>query len=288
MVSKLIKKTPTKPTKERRNRRKKKTPLKNFTNASSFVITSINNSFSSCQRRLIKIFTKFTNIRTPNRRKQGFHLLKKIPKEEVQVKEVCRSLVFKTILPPPIFPHKKTIFLDLDETLIHSKTDPPPENFDFIVQPRIECEILNFYVVKRPFVDELLETVSKKFEIVVFTAGLKEYASLILDKLDTKGLISYRLYRDSCKELEGKFVKDLSEVGRDLKNVVLVDDNPNAYVFQPENALPVLPFIDDFNDRELEKVIKFFENAEGVEDMRDAVKNYVSVEEKKVERDLFI
>ncbi|KAF9589429.1 hypothetical protein IFM89_023747 [Coptis chinensis] len=111
---------------------------------------------------------------------------------------------------------------------------------------------------------------------------------IVVNKLDTKGLISYRLYRDSCKELEGKFVKDLSEVGRDLKNVVLVDDNPNAYVFQPENALPVLPFIDDFNDRELEKVIKFFENAEGVEDMRDAVKNYVSVEEKKVERDLFI
>ncbi|KAF5184303.1 Ctd small phosphatase-like protein [Thalictrum thalictroides] len=281
MVSKVIRKTPTKPTKERRNRRRKKTPLKNLANASSIVITSINKSISACQRRLIKLFAKFTNIRTPNRRKQGFHVLKKIPKEEFQVSNpVCRSLVFNSVLPPSLFPHKKTIFLDLDETLIHSKTDPPPEKFDFIVRPVIEGELLNFYVLKRPHVDEFLESISEKFEIVIFTAGLREYASLILDKLDTKGLISYRLYRDSCKELAGKYVKDLSDLGRDMKNVVLVDDNPNAYIYQPQNALPVHPFIDDLKDTELKKISKFFEIANEFEDMREALKTYQFEEEK--------
>ncbi|KAM6572464.1 hypothetical protein CsatA_016544 [Cannabis sativa] len=46
---------------------------------------------------------------------------------------------------------------------------------------------LNFYVLKRPGVDELLEYLREnddKFEVVVFTAGLREYASLVLDKLD--------------------------------------------------------------------------------------------------------
>ncbi|KAL5732202.1 protein-serine/threonine phosphatase [Ranunculus cassubicifolius] len=278
MVSKIIRRTPTKAT-----RRRKKTPLKNCTNVSSLLISSINNSVSACQRRLIKIFTKFAKIQTPNRRKQGFQLLKKYPKEEFQSNVVCRSLIFNPALPPSLFPHKKTIFLDLDETLIHSQTDPPPKNFDFVVHPTIEGELMNFYILKRPHVEELLESLSKKFEIVVFTASLKEYASLILDKLDTKGLISYRLYRDSCKELGGRYVKDLSEIGRALKNVVLVDDNPNAYVFQPENALPVQPFVDDLKDSELEKVIKFFEKADEFDDMREALKVYVSEEKRKVE-----
>ncbi|KAM6595377.1 hypothetical protein CsatA_005901 [Cannabis sativa] len=41
--------------------------------------------------------------------------------------------------------------------------------------------------LKRPGVDELLEYLREnddKFEVVVFTAGLREYASLVLDKLD--------------------------------------------------------------------------------------------------------
>lgn len=140
---------------------------------------------------------------------------------------------------------------------------------------------MNFYVLKRPGVDEFLESISKEFEIVVFTAGLKEYASLVLDKIDRNGVISHRLFRDSCKEMDGRFVKDLSQIGRDLKNVVLVDDNPNAYIFQPDNALPVRPFIDDLQDRELENVRRFFEGSDCFEDMRDAVKKYIWEGEQK-------
>lgn len=40
-------------------------------------------------------------------------------------------------------------------------------------------------------------------------------------------------------------------MGRDLNRVVIVDDNPNCYIFQPENAVPVRPFIDDLDDGEL-------------------------------------
>ncbi|XP_043699205.1 carboxy-terminal domain RNA polymerase II polypeptide A small phosphatase 2-like [Telopea speciosissima] len=284
MVSKSINKTPTKSVKDRRNRRRKKSPLKNFSNASSIVVASINKSFFSCQRRLVKIFTKLAKISTPIHRKKGFQLLKKCKIEdeeeaaaaEIAKNQICRSLFHSNGLPPLSCPEKKTVFLDLDETLIHSKPDPPPERYDFVVRPRIEGEFIDFYVLKRPGVEELLDAIGEKFEIVVFTAGIKEYASLVLDKIDPKGLISHRLYRDSCKEMEGKFVKDLSEMGRDLSRVVIVDDNPNAYVFQPENALPVRPFIDDLQDQELQRVIRFFEFSDCFEDMRDAVKNYLS------------
>lgn len=49
-------------------------------------------------------------------------------------------------------------------------------------------------------------------------------------------------------------VKDLAATGRALDQAVIVDDNPNAYSLQPENAIPVAPFVDDVNDQELQRV----------------------------------
>lgn len=302
MVSRIVKRTPTKSIKDcrrsgsRAHRRPRKSPVKgcvanSTAPASSSVLASINRSLHSCRRRLVRIFSRLAQITTPksSRRKKGFKILKKFPNDNEETVAVateslasaCKVLAFEDVnaLPPLDSLTRKTIFLDLDETLVHSKSDPPPEKFDFIVRPLINGESMNFYVLKRPGVDRFLRTISERFEVVVFTAGLKEYASLVLDRLDPTGeMISYRLYRDSCREMDGKFVKDLSGLGRDLKRVVIVDDNPNAYGFQPENAMPITPFIDNLGDAELGKLMKFFEGCEGFHDMREAVKLYVLLE----------
>ncbi|KAJ8633392.1 hypothetical protein MRB53_026728 [Persea americana] len=274
MVSKIIiKKTPTKPSSK--DHRRRKTPLKSVVKASSIVISSINDSIWTCKRRLLRIFSKLTSLNTPTRRKRnGFRLLKKSVEVMDLTPDSPITPPMKT-LPPPQSPDQKTIFLDLDETLVHSQCDPPPQRYDFVVRPVIDGERMNFYVLKRPGVDEMLEEIAKRFEIVVFTAGLKEYASLVLDRLDSKGVISHRLYRDSCKEIEGRFVKDLAEMGRDLKRVVIIDDNPNAYEFQPENAVPVKPFFDDLEDEELFRLMGFLQIAECFEDVREAVAYYL-------------
>ncbi|GFQ00033.1 ctd small phosphatase-like protein, partial [Phtheirospermum japonicum] len=171
---------------------------------------------------------------------------------------------------------KKTVFLDLDETLVHSTPNFPPEKYDFVVRPVIDGQKVEFFVLKRPFVDEFLSFLSRDFEIVIFTAGIEEYASLVVDKLDWRNLISHRLYRDSCKEVEGKFVKDLCGIGRELDKVVILDDNPNSYRLQPENAIPIKSFIDDLGDEELKGLIGFFGGCDLVEDMRDSVKLYLA------------
>ncbi|KAG2689314.1 hypothetical protein I3760_09G133600 [Carya illinoinensis] len=283
MVSKISKRTPTKSIKDcrsssqKRRRHRRKSPAKNgAVAASSSVIASINKSLLTCHRRLIQLFSKLARISTPNRSHKGYKILTKIPQPE---NTVCKSLVFDNDNPthlPLLLSPKRTVFLDLDETLIHSKTDPAPDRFDFMVSPRIDGEVVNFYVLKRPGVDELLAALGKRFEVVIFTAGLREYASLVLDRLDQDAVISHRLYRDSCKQVDGKFVKDLLGLGRDLSRVVIVDDNPNAYVFQPENAIPIRPFTDDLGDTELGKLTEFFEGSDVFEDMRDAVKHYVT------------
>ncbi|XP_023544707.1 carboxy-terminal domain RNA polymerase II polypeptide A small phosphatase 1-like [Cucurbita pepo subsp. pepo] len=279
MVSKIIKTSLTNPFR----RQRRKSPVKNA--ASSTVAATIRRSLSTCHRRLLKIFSKLTGISTPNRYK-GYKALRTTAPTSTSKStsataspepDIVRTLVFDNHLLPPLFsPAKRTVLLDLDETLIHSKLDPPPKRFDFVVRPRVDGEILKFYVLKRPGVDQFLEALADRFEIVVFTAGMREYASLVLNNLDKKSVISHRLYRDSCKEVDGKFVKDLSEIGRDLRRVVIVDDNPNAYVFQPENAIPIPSFIDDPADMELRKLVNFFEICECYDDMRDAVKQYLS------------
>lgn len=288
MVSKVIKRTPAKSIKSHRQRqyqrRGRKSPGKNVSAAASLVVASINKSIYTCHRRLIKIFSKLARIATPKKtpRKKGYQILEKNRQQESGNGDLRRAL-FKerTPLPPLLSAKKKTIFLDLDETLVHSKPSPPPEKYDFVVKPVIDGEKVEFFVLKRPFVDELLEFLSKEFEIVVFTAGIEEYASQVLDRLDSKAVISHRLYRDSCREVDGKFVKDLSQLGRELSRVVIVDDNPNSYVFQPQNAIPIIPFTDDLGDVELKRLINFFEHFDGVDDTRDAVKVYASSEEVK-------
>lgn len=101
---------------------------------------------------------------------------------------------------------KKTLVLDLDETLVHSSFRPT-RRYDFIINVEIEARMTTVYVLKRPYVDRFLQAISQRFEVVVFTASLRKYADPWLDVLDHDNLIQYRLYRNSCRPIQGGFVK---------------------------------------------------------------------------------
>ncbi|KAK7412493.1 hypothetical protein VNO78_03957 [Psophocarpus tetragonolobus] len=282
MVSK-VKRGPVKSIKDLRNnnynrRWRRKTPIKNVVAASSAALASI-------RRRITKLFSKIARLSSTHKKKAtSYKILKKTTTSDEleQLDAIRRTLVFDdsaaaTPLLPPTLSRRKTVFLDLDETLVHSNPSPPPERFDFVVRPIIDGEPMYFYVLKRPGVDEFLESLAAKYEVVVFTAGLKEYASMVLDRLDQNRFISHRLYRDSCRNVDGKLVKDLAETGRDLKRAVIIDDNPNSFANQPDNAILIRPFVDDIFDRELWKLRIFFDGLDCCDDMRDAVKDYVTL-----------
>ena len=106
----------------------------------------------------------------------------------------------------PSYMHRHfTLVLDLDETLVHF--DQRRRNY----RPR-------------PHAQRFLSEMSKFYELVIFTAGLKEYADWILDDLDRMKCIRHRLYRNSCKFRRGVYVKDLSRIGRDLSKTIIVDN----------------------------------------------------------------
>lgn len=54
--------------------------------------------------------------------------------------------------------HKKTLVLDLDETLVHSSFKPIP-NPDYIIPVEIDGRLVDVYVLKRPWLDHFMATV---------------------------------------------------------------------------------------------------------------------------------
>jgi RNA polymerase II subunit A small phosphatase-like protein len=167
---------------------------------------------------------------------------------------------------------KKCIVIDLDETLVHSSFKPV-SNADFVVPVEIDGTIHQVYVLKRPYVDEFLQKMGELFECVLFTASLAKYADPVADLLDKWGVFTCRLFRESCVFHRGNYVKDLSRLGRDLSNVVIVDNSPASYIFHPDNAVPVASWFDDMSDTELMDLLPFFEGLAKVDNVYTVLKN---------------
>ena len=207
-----------------------------------------------------------------------------------------KSLYLVPYLPPLISEdtlnqkYKYTIVLDIDETLghfIHNEIKAKYfSNYGYIIED-INKLILNTDDKKdkirvgifliRPYVKYFLEKLNNLFfEIVIFSAGTKDYCDKILDILDlNNNLIKYRLYRShlSLRNINND-VKDLSLLGRDLSKVIMIDNFSENYKLQQDNGLPINSWTGDVNDtslRDLIPIMKYIvENK--VEDVRNIVR----------------
>lgn len=111
--------------------------------------------------------------------------------------------------------------------------------------------------------------------MVIYTASLSIYAEPLLDEIDPCNYASYRLFREHCTFHNNAFVKDLSQLGRDLKDVIIVDNSPTSYSFQPENAIPILTWIDDMEDTKLYELAPVLELMVSAGDVREIIKEIV-------------
>jgi len=178
----------------------------------------------------------------------------------------------KICLPPKTSPHKTTLVLDLDETLVHCTVEPVP-NADMIFPVIFGGISYQVHVRLRPGVHEFLDAVKDKFEVVVFTASQKVYADSLLDRLDPEGTrIEHRLFRDSCLPVEGNYLKDLTVLNRSLTSCVLVDNSPHAFGYQTDNGIPIESWFDDPSDKELWKLERFLRKIRTVDDVRPIVR----------------
>ena len=176
---------------------------------------------------------------------------------------------------PPNLTSKKTLVLDLDETLVHSQFGPFEIPSDVVINIEIENELHDIHVLIRPGVKEFLEKMSQIYEIVIFTASISKYAGPLLDILDKDKFCSYRLFREHCTLINTSFAKDLKKLGRNLKDVIIVDNSPMAYLLNTENGIPILTWFDNKNDKELYKISPLLEFLSQVNDVREYIPKIV-------------
>lgn len=186
---------------------------------------------------------------------------------------------------PEAVPAKKDkilLCIDIDETMLHStlvlpNAPPTGEVFDATIpieSPDGSKAHVSIHI--RPHLQRFLEHVAPLFDIAVFTASQSAYAKLVLDVVDPQQKLmgSQRLFREHCAEVNGSRVKDLSLLGRPLDRVVLLDNSPVTYLFQPRNAIPITSYFQGKDDNELLKLIPMLTKLAAANSVYDVLDYY--------------
>lgn len=129
---------------------------------------------------------------------------------------------------PHDIPTPHTLVLDLENTLVSSTWD----------------RRYGWRHAKRPGVDKFLTDMAQYYEIVLYSPSIDAVAEPVVNSLDKSGCIMHRLYRDATHYHNGIHVKDLDKLNRNVKRMVILDDDPEAVVFHPENLIRVKPYTD--------------------------------------------
>jgi import inner membrane translocase subunit TIM50 len=97
-------------------------------------------------------------------------------------------------------------------------------------------------------------------ELVVDDPSSRQTAAPVAEKLDPfQAYLPYKLFRDSTRTVNGKVVKDLSYLNRDLSKVIMLDTNPEHAALQPENAIIIPPWEGKGGEQGLVELIPFLE-----------------------------
>lgn len=119
------------------------------------------------------------------------------------INEPSREKLLPDALPFPYYQPPYTVVLELTDVLVH-----PDWTYN-----------TGWRFKKRPGTDQFLESLQGLYEVVVYTAELGMTVFPIIEALDPKNLISYKLVRDATHFVDGHHVKDLDRLNRDLTKV---------------------------------------------------------------------
>ena len=169
-----------------------------------------------------------------------------------------------------------SLVVSLDDTLIHFKKGSIKNN--------------KGVVQIRPGLSEFFNAVKPYYEIIVFNCGNKKYNDLILNSIDNKNIyIDYRLNRDHCIIIENDYVKDITNIGRDINKIIIVDNIPQNYRLNKDNGIYIKSFYGDPNDKVLVYLSKILVNiAKNGGDVREGIKKYWNEIINKINSNIFV
>jgi len=130
---------------------------------------------------------------------------------------------------------------------------------------------------KRPALDYFLDVVGyPNFEVVIYTSESSMTAPSVIESMDPKQRIMYKLYRDCTKYMNGHHVKDLSKLNRDLSRVIYIDFDPKSFQLNPDNVLRVPKWEGNMDDTALVDLAELLKtiHLSDVDDVRPVLQYY--------------
>lgn len=228
----------------------------------------------------------------------------------------------KKLIPQSVATKRKLLILDLDETLIHStniseepsssseeapKESPKIESFQIEVCFKLpkntqipsifansqissnesskQTEISTIYNIKqRPHLMQFLKTCSLWYDMLIYTASLREYSEPIINNLEYISGVTFkgRLYRHDCKISAGGYVKPLDHIMHYETNsningskgsvgkegMIMLDNMAVSFQEDEYNGIEIEGWYGKGEDIELLKLLPLLEGLRNVADVR--------------------
>uniref|UniRef100_A0A1I7RSL1 Mitochondrial import inner membrane translocase subunit TIM50 n=1 Tax=Bursaphelenchus xylophilus TaxID=6326 RepID=A0A1I7RSL1_BURXY len=139
---------------------------------------------------------------------------------------------------------------------------------------------------KRPALDYFLDVVGyPNFELVIYTSEPPMSAFSVVDSIDPKQRIMYRLFRDCTKYQDGHHIKDLGRLNRDLSKVIFIDFDAQSAKLNPENVLRLPKWDGDMDDTALVDLAELLKtiHLSDTDDVRPTLQYYSSFDNPPAE-----
>jgi Dullard-like phosphatase family protein len=162
------------------------------------------------------------------------------------------------------------LILDLDETLIYSTRIKLERSEDFM------CE--QYYVYKRPHLEEFIERIRAHFEIAVWTASSEIYANTVINNIfPNEYPLAFKWASERCTirfdpvlhdYVSLKDLKKVKRKGYRIEQILVIDDTPQKISRNYGNYIRIEPFEGNLEDQELLFIFDYLKTFEGVKDVR--------------------
>lgn len=173
---------------------------------------------------------------------------------------------------------KILLILDLDETLIFATKEATDRIPDF------EC--LGYHVFQRPGLHDFLIQCHTYFHIAIWSSASDRYVSEMAKRILPDSIQSVFIWGQSRHTLknrgseEAKFpiipgvkyyikrLKKIKKMGFSLERTLIIDDSPLNSVENSGNAINIIPFLGNAQDKELTLLLKFLMEIKDAMDVR--------------------
>ncbi|XP_068915919.1 mitochondrial import inner membrane translocase subunit TIM50-C-like [Tenebrio molitor] len=176
------------------------------------------------------------------------------------IKEPSRDKLLPDPLQYPYLQPKYTLVLELTDVLVH-----PDWTYN-----------TGWRFKKRPGLEYFLDSLHGHFEIVIYTAEQGMTVFPLIEAMDPKNIIAYKLVRDATHFTGGHHVKSLDKLNRDLSKVIVVDWNASNVQFHPENLLKIKRWEGTDEDLSLVDLSIFLKTIvdNNIDDVREVLRYY--------------